>query len=252
MKALTPWALGALLLPLTAAAGRAADAGTSASKIESWRESAERPENFQRLADGSTLRHGAPEDPGLAAAVDASRATGRAPRLQPTHENFRRHRDEIPLPESFGVPAAADSTADRDYRLIGAGLIAVGGCLLLAWNAGREAAVLKPPPVEILSPTAFKPPPAVARCTAPAAAPVATVTPPTLEAGREEPFVDTRLPARTWRAIGWREQALIERWDSSREKALGRTSFNEWLDRQGPVAGVDTALLMAKLDRDLA
>jgi len=65
-----------------------------------------------------------------------------------------------------------------------------------------------------------------------------------------EPFIDTRMPVSTWRAITLREQQLIELWDASPEKALGRASFEEWLDAQGSVEGVDVPLLKTKLDRD--
>ncbi|MFX8554363.1 hypothetical protein ABTM01_19560, partial [Acinetobacter baumannii] len=49
--------------------------------------------------------------------------------------------------------------------------------------------------------------------------------PPATPARLDEPFVDTRMPVATWRAIARGEQALIERWDASREKAEGRASF---------------------------
>ncbi len=253
MKALSPWVLGVLLLPLTAAAGRAADTTPRIEEIESWRESAKHPEDFQHLVEGSILHRGGPQDPGYTAAVNVNEAARRAPRLLPTHEDVRHHRDAIPRPESFDVPASANLEADSDYWLIGAGLIAFGGvCLLLAWNAGRGAVALEPRPVGIYSPRAFGSSPAWAPSTAPAGSPVATATPPELPTIRERPFVDSCLPAHTWRAINWREQALIERWDSSQERALGLASLDEWLDRQGAVAGVDTTLLMAKLDRDVA
>lgn len=240
------------MLPLTVAAGRAADAAprAAASEIVSWRESVERPEDFPSLVDGSIIRRGGPADPVQATVAGASGPAGRAPRLPPTHENFRRHQDAVPLPESFGATSAAASATDGDYRLICAGIVALGACFLLAWHVRREVAVPEVLPAAIPSPTPLVPRSSATSCVAPAAPPAAEVAPPALEDEREEPFIDTRCPARTWRAIDWREQALLERWDASREKALGLTSLDEWLDRQGSVAGVDTAMLKAKLARD--
>jgi hypothetical protein len=63
-----------------------------------------------------------------------------------------------------------------------------------------------------------------------------------------EPFIDTRMPVPTWRAISWREQLLIDMWDSSFEKTLGQP-FTEWLDAQEGIAGADAALLKSKLER---
>lgn len=63
-----------------------------------------------------------------------------------------------------------------------------------------------------------------------------------------EPFIDARMPVGTWRAISQREQALIESWDLSREKALGLASLEQWLDAH-PAAGVDVAALKSKLAR---
>jgi hypothetical protein len=59
------------------------------------------------------------------------------------------------------------------------------------------------------------------------------------------------MPVSTWRAISWREQRLIEKWDASPEKATGKASFEEWLDAQGSVESVDAAMLKAKLCRDV-
>lgn len=67
----------------------------------------------------------------------------------------------------------------------------------------------------------------------------------------QETFIDIRMPVSTWRAISWREQRLIDIWDASPEKALGQASFEEWLDAQGNVEGVDLAMLNTKLSRDV-
>jgi hypothetical protein len=68
--------------------------------------------------------------------------------------------------------------------------------------------------------------------------------------GGPGPYVDTRMPVATWRAITQPEQQLIERWDLSREKAVGAASLEDWVDRHAAGAGVDAARLKAKLRRD--
>ena len=70
------------------------------------------------------------------------------------------------------------------------------------------------------------------------------------EALAEPDFIDTRMPAPTWRAISWREQQIIESWDASPEKSSGLASLTEWLDAKGGAEGVNVPLLKAKLFRD--
>jgi len=74
---------------------------------------------------------------------------------------------------------------------------------------------------------------------------------PRPSAGAPGPYVDTLMPVATWRAISQAEQQLIERWDLSREKALGAASLEDWLDRHAAAAGVDAARLKTKLHRDV-
>lgn len=53
-----------------------------------------------------------------------------------------------------------------------------------------------------------------------------------------------------WWAITWREQRLLDEWDASAEKRLGRATFGDWLDARAKDPGVDIDLLKSKLTRD--
>src|SRR5207302_4624654 len=57
----------------------------------------------------------------------------------------------------------------------------------------------------------------------------------------EPESIDSQMPVATWRSISSREQKLLDLWDASKEKAPGRASFEDWLDAQGAVDGVDVA-----------
>jgi hypothetical protein len=150
--------------------------------------------------------------------------------------------DDLPLPK---LPVATFAAVS---------LVAVG---LLALRGLRELKFSPAPPAGASSIESASAIPAVDTPAAMAAPAVPVAETPSasrllarLEA-RPEPFIDIRMPASTWRAISLREQRLIERWDASPQKAMGKASFEEWLDAQGDVEAADAALLKAKLNRDV-
>jgi hypothetical protein len=228
-------------------AAAAAQAASSKDPAASLRRSASGADAFSNTADGSTER------PDLA-----------GPSVSPVVPDF----DEISRLSSSGgiarppavVPPAAlaPHSAPRSGSPIGghplAAAAVLGTGLLLALSAIilSHSAPGSADPVVAERATARSlgtcPAPAAVETSAPAAQTSAEAF-AAFEAPRApEPFIDTRMPVSTWRAISRQEQALIESWDRSREKALGRASLEQWLDRH-PVANVDIAGLKAKLLR---
>ncbi|MBI3565260.1 MAG: hypothetical protein HY079_08705 [Elusimicrobia bacterium] len=246
MKTFAPRVLGALLLLALAVPSRAAGRAPARDSVESWRESVAHPESFSRLADGSLSRDGVVAEPAASAASPAPGAAVR-PRYTLGADDFRRSAGPVPVLTTAAASAAtADAPSRRTDPLPWAAAFGVAGLVLVAVLSTKPAAPVEGAP-------AAAPPPFEAA--APAAPRAAVRTPlPTVESylarePRVEPFVDARMPVATWRAIAWREQRLIEGWDASPEKASGRVSLDEWIDRHGAASGVDGPLLKAKLAR---
>lgn len=128
------------------------------------------------------------------------------------------------------------------YPLAGLALLALGAAGLFAFAYWQEFAPASAPlPVRLPAGPAgpLTDTPSVRRLLARLDSPI-------------EPYVDTRMPVPSWRAISLREQQLLEIWDASYEKSMGQP-FAEWLDGQGALEGsfadVDVPLLKKKLDR---
>jgi len=235
MKALTPRALGALLLLALAPAARAADAAL------------DRPDDFPRLADGSLERRG---EPGMLPSVFPRPAwTAGGSRLTPA-DAAARGTSAVPPPAPAAPPTPLALRWDLGHPFAAAGLLAAGTFLLLVAGYGLEPGIGDAPAAaraEPAAPEVVRPLPPPAR-EAPALGPPPPAARPALAV--EAPRVETPPPAPSRRAISWREQSLIEGWDASREKALGQASLDEYLSRAGFVSGVDVPLLREKLRRD--
>jgi hypothetical protein len=155
-----------------------------------------------------------------------------------------RSRARIPLPASFAYQTRGTLPGKQElpqWPLASLGLTALAAAGLFAFvnNRGfRSEPGTGPIPAEL--------PPAQPIAQIPAAREFLARLEAPIE--RPEPYIDTRMPAASWRAITWREQNLIEMWDVSFEKSVGQP-FADWLDSQGPLEGMDSALLKAKLDR---
>ncbi|HEX4046884.1 MAG TPA: hypothetical protein VH309_03575 [Elusimicrobiota bacterium] len=255
MKLPTPRVLAAAALFLAAAAWASpardqdsAAAGRAEGRAQAWTAGASSPESFERLVEGSRDHPGAVPDPAAAARLDA--AFSARPALESSSPRPAARPEEPPVPLAFAAPAGV-SPARRGYgrlALFSAGGLAGGlACSLLLFGAGSApAAVESPPPLyarpvgaapEAIPPSAPPPPRAWT--------PPAELEPPAAGAA-SDPYAGVS----SWRAISWREQRLIDLWDGSREKSLGRASLDEWLDAHGPFEGVDLPLMKAKLFRE--
>jgi hypothetical protein len=240
---LRSWILGAVLLSAFAPASHAAESEAAESKrLEQLQNDVGQPEDFKTFVEGSRPGNGDAPAPEAAARRDAAaapRAPLRAGRISSAP------RREAPPPSAETAPEATPAGPSGDNvplrgmaAAFGLGLLLVAAGLVLApGEADAPAALAAAEPLPEAPPAPAPPP---------AAAPAPPPAPP---AATETVFIDTRMPAPTWRAISWREQNLIERWDASREKALGLASLPDWLDSQGRVEGVDVPLLKAKLFR---
>ena len=240
--------LGAAMLLALAPASRATvrpDAALSpSSRLEDLRSRVDRPDNFQRFVEGSRPRQDGSDDPRAFAPRDAGRGSKAFQSLDRPQAGLR--------PESAPRPPvpAADSPKTLPNENAGAelpvrGMSAVLGLGLMLMATGLIIDLLAPEPEPKPVPNEsipLAPPPAPRPMEIARAAPVKVSAP-------KAPFIDTRMPAPTWRAISWREQELIERWNSSREKSLGMASLTEWIGVHGSVAGVDAPSLLAKLQR---
>jgi len=252
------FALGLILLAAASAAAAPKDAGDRelASALEA---SAVQPDGFERTADGSIARPGGPSDPDASGGAAARAANGLG-RSSPGYPRSGRSA-EAP-PSLVGAGASRSSRGTSANELLGRGLAAsLGVVLVLGLSLTHEA-----PASELLAESAtrsFEPhgltfgpraaPAPVPAEPEPASAPARLVyrPAPRPSAGAPGPYVDTLMPVATWRAISQAEQQLIERWDLSREKALGAASLEDWLDRHAAAAGVDAARLKTKLHRDV-
>jgi hypothetical protein len=228
-----------------ASSSRAADADAafqSASPVEELRGGVSRPEDFQRFVEGSRARRGDIDAPRADARRDGL-GPGIRPSLNRTQAAPRRAASIPPAPAAGGREAPLDRftpAADLTTR----GLTAVFGLGLLLVAAGMLGTTIEssPKPEPLVEVPPSLPGPIALRTPEPPPARYAS-------APADSHFIDTRMPVRTWRAITWPEQRLIERWDSSREKSLGLASLSEWLDAKGNGEGVDIPALKAKLSR---
>ena len=252
--------LVAILIAWPASAARAEDdkrTRPAAEQVQALQSEISDPADFKNFVEGS---HRLPEGAAVPRAQlwpeSAGQAAVKSALQSPALPSLR--------PERVAVPPAPDM-ADQSpapvagnlpkLPLAGLAIISLAAVGLLALGNTREFSSTPPAEAMPVEPAATVP---AADALAPIPTPEVPIT-ATPSARRllarleapPEPFIDTRMPVSTWRAISWREQRLIERWDASPEKALGKASFEEWLDAQGRVEGVDVALLKTKLGRDV-
>ncbi|MBI3552517.1 MAG: hypothetical protein HY077_08355 [Elusimicrobia bacterium] len=196
-----------------------------------------KPENFDRFVDGSpVLRAGA------ASPVSSVSAPTRetAPLGAPAFGARRPVAAPVPAAQADGAPAKSPRPAGwpgpaSAGAALGLGLALVA--LSLRGSTVKESTPLaRPAAVPVRAPQA------------PAAPPLGSEARPRLEV--PEPFLDTRMPVPTWRAITQGEQGLIEDWGASAQKARGESSLEDWIDAHAAARGVDAAALKAKLLRD--
>ncbi|NNN07133.1 MAG: hypothetical protein HKL90_14665 [Elusimicrobia bacterium] len=237
MNAVQRLAAATFVLGLLASVARAVPAGTGVTALK---RSAADADVFSQAADGAIERASlAAAEP--AVSVDAGASAG----LISTRVA---RRDFAAEPPAVFVPRAAPPRAAWPVRDSALAATALEGGLVLALVAAGLWRAL-PATDEVPAATAATGDPMVCALAAPApAAPSFVADSPAPAPRLPEPFVDARMPVGTWRAISQREQALIESWDLSREKALGLASLEQWLDAH-PAAGVDVAALKSKLAR---
>lgn len=248
-----PGALALAVLAALSAAPRAAAAERARparSAVEDLSRGAVRPDDFKRVLEGSAERRGDVDVPAAFAGAGREKADG--PRLSRPEPALRPEGADVPAAPAPAVRRAAAApreawTPDLKTRevaaVLGLGLMLIAGSWL---ETPREAE----PDSGAEAPAPEAPLPARSPAPAPFRAPQPDFEPSRLaESLAERDYIDTRMPAATWRAISWREQSVIEAWDASPEKARGSASLSQWLDARGAAAGVDVPLLKAKLFR---
>lgn len=244
--------LALLLIAATAQAQEDPRQKTSA-KLEVLQNQLSDPEDFKSYVEGSRRSPAAafapktqiwPQSSG-AAAIGAPAKPAPIARIPLIPAGYR-GRARIPLPASYAYRPRSTLPGKQElpkWPLASLGLtaLAVAGLFAFVNNKGfRSGPVPEPIPAEL--------PPAQPITQTPAARELLSKIEAPIE--RPEPYIDTRMPVASWRAISWREQHLLEMWDVSFEKSVGQP-FADWLDSQGPLEGVDAALLKAKLDRPI-
>lgn len=233
-------------------------ARAASSSAQALKRDAAGADDFSRAADGSAERAALALGAPVAVAADAAPSAGL------TVVSAGRP-DRAVVPPAVFIPRRTPP-AQKPLRRSALAAAALEGGLVLAlvaaglWRTlpATDAAFVATPTIvdPVVSSLATHGARAVA---APSPVPVPPVAPtaatstfrleaPTAVSSGAEPFVDARMPVGTWRAISQREQALIESWNLSREKALGLASLEQWLDAH-PAAGVDAAALKTKLAR---
>jgi len=240
---------------LTLAALASAQAAPTQTTL---RQSAGGSDLFSRTADGSAQRSelAIPAFPEQApvAAPNSGLSTGRAstaPRAEVPSSDFSAGTAAAPAPLHRDPLVAAGFLGTGLFLAIGAMFLRHAGPTVVETTAAAPETYAIDPVISALATPGARAPRAAASVFAePAAvpAPVSVVTAPRFVPAADAAYVDARMPVRTWRAISRQEQALIESWNVSREKALGQASLEQWLERH-PSAGVDVAALQAKLAR---
>lgn len=242
-------ALGFTLL----SAAAAAQTGPSKDSGASLRRSARDAEAFSNTADGSSTRPDV-AGPSFTQAVPdfdentrllASGGIVRMPAAVPPIALAQHSAPHGASPIGRNPLAAAGALGAGLFLALTAFVLSHSGSASVDSVVADLALARARPLVPAPAPVALETHAPAAEIAAEEFAAVETTSPPVRLA---EPFIDTRMPVSTWRAISRHEQALIESWDHSREKALGKASFEQWLDRH-PTAGVDVAGLKAKLAR---
>jgi len=249
--------LSAMLLAAAAPASAAEDSGrqvSAAQRIQSLEGELSDPADFRSFVEGShRLPEGAPVPRAQLWPQPSSQAAVPGAALSPAVSSFRPESGAVPPAPAFvrraPAPVAENLPKYPFQGLAAVALLTVGLFAFVGKREFQAAPAAEAWPMETPAWSGEKPPSLYGYRVPAAADSSAQRLLARLEAPLE-PFIDTRMPVPTWRAISLSEQRLIERWDASLEKARGQASFAEWLDAQGSVAGVDTALLKTKLSRD--
>ena len=255
--------LCSLIIACSALASRAEDdkkTRLEADQVQVLQSEISDSAHFKNYVEGSRqLPEGSANPPPTQVlSAPSSQAAPSKPQLSPALSGLRQEHEAFP-PAPIGASRPAEPTNEGWPELPVEGLI-VAASLAVGWLARRgmreselpPAPACGPLPVDLVvearsvdAPTLSSLPDAPVVITPPAPTNMA------LPVTAQETFIDIRMPVSTWRAISWREQRLIDIWDASPEKALGQASFEEWLDAQGNVEGVDLAMLNTKLSRDV-
>jgi hypothetical protein len=245
--------LSALVLLALASSSRAAEskpreASQPPSPIEELPSDISRPENFSRFVEGSRAKQGDIDAPRASARGGEGRGPSAPLSLSRSQAGPRLEGKFVPAsPSATAAPLAAarkPSAWTPELPVMKLAAVAGLGFMLIAGSMLGTPFDSRPAPEQLgegLPPVSVRP--AVR-------APEASWGPEREESPSREPFIDTRMPVATWRAVSLPEQRLIEGWDASREKALGLASLADWLGAKGRVDGVDIPLLQAKLRRD--
>ncbi|MFI5349104.1 MAG: hypothetical protein ACHQ2Z_06145 [Elusimicrobiota bacterium] len=237
-----------LLMALAPASGAADESGQTfqSHSIEELQSGGARPDSFNRFVDGSRARQG---DAGLPDVIAPREAVGPRARIRLNQPQPDRRPSVAAVPPARRPaslqspwrldPGFDDLPARKLGAVLGLGFFLIAASMLETRpDAPQEPESCQETP----NPPAAAPPiPAPKPPTAPACAASPQI---------HSPFIDTRMPVPTWRAISRREQELIERWSSSRERSLGLASLTDWIEAHAGAEGVDVSLLKAKLRRD--
>ncbi len=234
----------ALLLALSLPAHAGDRTGAAAQKkVDDLQQGIGNPEDFESFVEGSKALPDLRQDPKAAAMGTPTGPSQRQSFLNPASRGSSPDRAALPP-----VPLVAQDLHSRSRKpsenplANQAGLLGLAGALLIAASFYQGAPKAATPTNAKPAPDFFREPEAYAPAPPPAA----------LELPQEAPdaFVDTRMPAPTWRAISLREQTLIESWNASREKAQGLASLEDWIDARAGSIGIDAQALKSKLYRD--
>ena len=243
---LSIWALLAVFMALGGSRAGAAEVRwgrPAGERIKALGAEVDDASRFKAYAEGSRSLGAGAGDPAALVLIEFSgQAVSEESRLSPTLPGFRPSRGGLPPMPALAPPLRnSDGEKRPAFPVAGLGIAALVALGCLAWRGSRSS-----------GPVCSPMPAPEASISSPDVPIVMTVSPPPAATSlpAREPFIDTRMPVPTWRAISQREQELIESWDGSTERALGRASFEEWLDAQGRVEGVDAARLKVKLRRD--
>ncbi len=210
------------------------------TQIDVLEHSAGDPDNFKNVVDGSLER---PGNPAVAAVPDLPGTARPAPALSPGRPSLRSGPAEFPPIPTY-AERTAPSSRNSASNLFLPGLAVGWGLLCTLLLLGDSAGPARAPAPLAYTPEPVAPAPILLTETPASPASAAVMPAP-------GPFIDTRMPCPTWRAISQQEQQLIDQWDRSREKTLGLASLDEWLDSRAGAPGVDIQRLKAKLHRDV-
>jgi hypothetical protein len=248
------------LIPLLSALCLLAPAVWADPSIDSLKKKVETPDAFSNAADGSVDRPavaagpvsgqtpGRRSDALLAAGATAGAFRSVPAVAPPVPASSPSLRTALPTATAVAMALAAEGGLGLKARglaaVFGLGCLLAAAGLLLETSSAPEPAPAPAAETAALLAERWRKDLAAAQREQPAPAPAAERAP-------EAFFVGTLAPMPSWRAISLAEQKLIDGWDRSPEKSLGRASLADWLNLKGAGSGVDVSRLLAKLERDV-